>query len=335
MTGLRGYFTNMTVVASRAGSCCRPSALPWRSGRLPRSRRDKDKRKARRKVAPPAARASRPTRSPAPALRADRLEDRAARSLFLPGRRLCRRRPRPTRADELEDPQRRREAGDARHRRLGRTRHSWRLRCAASATCPSRAATTARGASRCGRTGGTRRRPRPRRAGQCLFDGFCWGIEPWDAKKVEAELKKRGLDPVAENHRDDFQSFHVKDPDGFDLQISNGNMKNRRQGAANGKTSAPAPFERTAWKTVWLDHISFQVPNYKETVAFYNALLGWKLGQDTATRISAGLATSATRSSVAVAEAAVAAPAPDAATSAPRAYRSHLVRHSAVRSGRR
>ena len=97
---------------------------------------------------------------------------------------------------------------------------------------------------------------------------------------MEAELRKRGLNPVADNHGKDFQSFHVKDPDGFDLQISNGNRKNRRQGAANGKTSAPAPFEPTNWKTVWLDHISFEVSNYKETVAFYTALLGWKPGTD-------------------------------------------------------
>jgi catechol 2,3-dioxygenase-like lactoylglutathione lyase family enzyme len=125
--------------------------------------------------------------------------------------------------------------------------------------------------------GGGRGGPRPPR--NAVFDSFCWGIEPWDAKKVEAELRKRGLTPVADNHGD-FQSFHVKDPDGFDLQISNGSRKNRRQGAANGKTSAPAPFEATNWKTVWLDHISFEVSNYKETVAFYTALLGWKPGTD-------------------------------------------------------
>ena len=119
----------------------------------------------------------------------------------------------------------------------------------------------------------------PRAPRNAVFDNFCWGIDPWDAKKVEAELKKRGLSPVADNHGD-FQSFHVKDPDGFDLQISNGNRRNRRQGAATGKTSAPAPFEATAWKTVWLDHISFEVSNYKETVAFYTALLGWKPGTD-------------------------------------------------------
>ena len=119
----------------------------------------------------------------------------------------------------------------------------------------------------------------PRAPRNAAFDGFCWGIDQWDAKKVEAELKKRGLTPVADNHGD-FQSFHVKDPDGFDLQISNGNRKNRRQGPASGKTSAPAPFESTGWQTVWLDHISFEVSNYKETVAFYTALLGWKPGQD-------------------------------------------------------
>ena len=125
--------------------------------------------------------------------------------------------------------------------------------------------------------GGGRGGPRaPRNA---AFDGFCWGIDPWDAKKVEAELKKRGLNPVADNHGT-FQSFHVKDPDGFDLQISNGSSKNRRQGPATGKTSAPAPFEATNWQTVWLDHISFEVSNYKETAAFYHALLGWKLGDD-------------------------------------------------------
>jgi catechol 2,3-dioxygenase-like lactoylglutathione lyase family enzyme len=130
-------------------------------------------------------------------------------------------------------------------------------------------------AGRGGGRGGAPRAPR-----LAAFDGVCWGIEPWDAKHVEAELRKRGLTPVADNQGKDFQSFHVKDPDGFDLQISNGNRKNRRQGAANGKTSAPAPFMPTAWKTVWLDHISFEVSNYKETAAFYHALLGWKLGTD-------------------------------------------------------
>ena len=130
-------------------------------------------------------------------------------------------------------------------------------------------------AGRAGGRGGAPRTPR-----MASFDSFCWGIEPWDAKKVEAELRKRGLDPVADNDGKDFQSFHVKDADGFHLQISNGNMKNRRRGSANGKVAAPAPFAATNWKTVWLDHISFETSNYKEQVAFYHALLGWTPGAD-------------------------------------------------------
>jgi len=128
-----------------------------------------------------------------------------------------------------------------------------------------------------GRGGG---RGGPRAPVLAAFDNFCWGIEPWNAKKVEAELRRRGLDPVADNHGKDFQSFHVKDPDGFDLQISNGSRKNRRRDPAGGKVAAAAPFEPTNWKSIWLDHISFEVSNYKESVAFYTALLGWKPGKD-------------------------------------------------------
>ena len=141
---------------------------------------------------------------------------------------------------------------------------------------PSAGSGQVQAGGRGGRGGGGRGPAAPRNA---VFDSFCWGIEPWDAKKVEAELKKRGLNPVADHHGD-FQSFHVKDPGGFDLQISNGNRRNRRQGSASGKTSAPAPFEPTNWKTIWLDHLSFECPNYKESVAFYAALLGWKPGKD-------------------------------------------------------
>jgi catechol 2,3-dioxygenase-like lactoylglutathione lyase family enzyme len=108
------------------------------------------------------------------------------------------------------------------------------------------------------------------------WDGFCWGIAPWDTKKVEAALKDRGLNPVADHSGKDFFSFHVKDPDGMDVQISNGTKKNRRQGPATGKLNVELPFESMGLKTVYLDHISYQCTSYKETVAFYEALLGWK-----------------------------------------------------------
>jgi catechol 2,3-dioxygenase-like lactoylglutathione lyase family enzyme len=54
-----------------------------------------------------------------------------------------------------------------------------------------------------------------------VIDHMSWGIEPWDTDKVRAELSGRGLHPRPDMIGDHFKSFHVKDPDGWDLQISN------------------------------------------------------------------------------------------------------------------
>ncbi len=169
---------------------------------------------------------------------------------------------------------------------------------AAAVAAPRQAGDTAGGRGGGGGGGGRRRRWWPRRRGArddpshmaacttsrvagvegggALWDGFAWGIAPWDTNKVEAALKARGLDPVADHSGNDFRSFHVKDPDGMDVQITNGNKKNRRKGPANGKLNVALPFEPTGWKTMYLDHISYACTSYKETVAFYEALLGWK-----------------------------------------------------------
>jgi catechol 2,3-dioxygenase-like lactoylglutathione lyase family enzyme len=110
-----------------------------------------------------------------------------------------------------------------------------------------------------------------RGSAHAVVESFGFAIEPWDAKKVEAELRRRGLTPVADN-AGAFESFHIKDPDGFSLQISNG--KHDRRPAASA-TLAPLPFAPTGWKTVWLDHLSFSVTNYKQSASFYCNLLGW------------------------------------------------------------
>jgi len=52
-------------------------------------------------------------------------------------------------------------------------------------------------------------------------DHIAYTIENWDKNAVEAELKRRGLDPRPDTEN----SFHVKDPDGFNLQISGKDMK--------------------------------------------------------------------------------------------------------------
>jgi catechol 2,3-dioxygenase-like lactoylglutathione lyase family enzyme len=110
-----------------------------------------------------------------------------------------------------------------------------------------------------------------------IVESFGFAIEPWDAAAVETALRKRGLTPVRDNDASGFQSFHVKDPDGFDLQLTNGSrhVKARRTPSA-GKLSVAAPFAATGWRTVWLDHLSFNAANYKASAGFYTSLLGWQ-----------------------------------------------------------
>ena len=70
--------------------------------------------------------------------------------------------------------------------------------------------------------------PVPAAAGQAerppltgVINHVSWGIEPWDTDGVKAELEKRGLKPRPDMVGADFKSWHVFDPDGWDLQISN------------------------------------------------------------------------------------------------------------------
>jgi catechol 2,3-dioxygenase-like lactoylglutathione lyase family enzyme len=112
---------------------------------------------------------------------------------------------------------------------------------------------------------------------KAVVSGFGFVIAPWNAKTVESELRQRGLTPIAENDGKGFESFHVKDPNGFDLQIGNGNgLTKLRQTVASPKLATPPPFESTGWNTVWLDHFSYFAPNYKASASFYVNLMGWK-----------------------------------------------------------
>ena len=54
-----------------------------------------------------------------------------------------------------------------------------------------------------------------------VINHVSWGVQPWDTEKVKAELEKRGLNPRPDMVGENFKSWHVKDPDGWDLQISN------------------------------------------------------------------------------------------------------------------
>jgi catechol 2,3-dioxygenase-like lactoylglutathione lyase family enzyme len=53
------------------------------------------------------------------------------------------------------------------------------------------------------------------------IDHIAYTIENWDKNAVHAELERRGLNPQPDTEN----SFHIKDPNGFDLQISGKDMK--------------------------------------------------------------------------------------------------------------
>ena len=54
-----------------------------------------------------------------------------------------------------------------------------------------------------------------------VINHVSWGIAPWDKTAVKEELTKRGLNPRDDFQNGGFESYHVLDPDGWDLQISN------------------------------------------------------------------------------------------------------------------
>lgn len=63
--------------------------------------------------------------------------------------------------------------------------------------------------------------PRNKEANTPRIDHIAYTIGSWDKNAVEAELKRRGLKPQPDTEN----SFHVEDPNGFDLQISGKEMK--------------------------------------------------------------------------------------------------------------
>jgi catechol 2,3-dioxygenase-like lactoylglutathione lyase family enzyme len=71
--------------------------------------------------------------------------------------------------------------------------------------------------------------PRPPLTG--VINHVSWGVSPWDTDKVKAELERRGLNPRPDMVGQNFKSFHVFDPDGWDLQISNQTRENHNSSA--------------------------------------------------------------------------------------------------------
>jgi predicted enzyme related to lactoylglutathione lyase len=60
-----------------------------------------------------------------------------------------------------------------------------------------------------------------------VINHISWGVQPWDTDTVKAQLEKLGLTPRPDMVGENFKSFHVYDPDGWDLQISNQTKESR------------------------------------------------------------------------------------------------------------
>ena len=55
-----------------------------------------------------------------------------------------------------------------------------------------------------------------------------------------------------------------------------GRLSSRAQAAS----TIPAATAAAAFKTVWLDHISYAVTDYRKSTAFYRDLMGWEIRND-------------------------------------------------------
>jgi len=55
-----------------------------------------------------------------------------------------------------------------------------------------------------------------------VVNHICWGLDTYDTDAVREELESRGLDPRRDQggRYDPFDSYHVLDPDGWDLQLA-------------------------------------------------------------------------------------------------------------------
>ena len=96
-------------------------------------------------------------------------------------------------------------------------------------TSGSTAATTTPATT--GAAGGQRGNAQPRPPLTGVINHISWGVSPWDTEKVKAELERRGLNPRPDMVGQNFKSFHVFDPDGWDLQISNQTRENHNSSA--------------------------------------------------------------------------------------------------------
>ncbi len=96
-----------------------------------------------------------------------------------------------------------------------------------------------------------------------------WGftIDNFDKKAVEAELKRRGLQPKADTD----QGFWISDPEGYEFGVFGKNYAKR--------PSAPAG-KPALWKAVSANHIVIRSADYRKLADWYKDLLNLRETRD-------------------------------------------------------
>ena len=87
---------------------------------------------------------------------------------------------------------------------------------------------------------------------------------PWDAKKVKAELEKRGLNPVADNQGADYRAFSVKDPGRLRRR---GHQRHEGAAAAGRPRPASCPRRRHSNRPIGIRSISITSRSRCPTIA--------------------------------------------------------------------
>jgi catechol 2,3-dioxygenase-like lactoylglutathione lyase family enzyme len=111
-----------------------------------------------------------------------------------------------------------------------------------------------------------------------FVDHMAYSIANFDAKEVEEKLKKYGFDPKYDG---DF-GWTIEDPDGYRIQICAEEGIFPGAATRGSTTEGKVPTGKAAHRggiftTTAVNHISYQVPDYKRSRDFYMDLLGMRL----------------------------------------------------------
>ena len=109
-------------------------------------------------------------------------------------------------------------------------------------------------------------RPAPA-GGEVKIINFAFTIDNWDKKAVEAELKRRNLNPVSDTDK----CFRFKDMEGFDIAVCAKNFMKR---------PTPSTEKPQVWKTLSANHIVENSNDYGKLRDWYKDLLALNVIHD-------------------------------------------------------